>query len=440
LAIQWGGWHGHLRVGIDVWTDGYDTWTPSINVYAAVYVQCDGSFNFADNQLVTLRGNASADYNFYNGLQANQSQHLGTGVVGGQGQNYGGGPNYYFEARLSGAYNGASPSVGVNFWLPARPPRVPAPPGVPFYRDVTATTAFPDFGGSPDDGGRGIDAYDYHLATDPNFNNVIRVTRHPATATDLAPGTTYWGRSFAHNAVGWSGPSGASAFTTTNFQTSVPTISGLGADAATLNWAAPWGGNPVSYEFQVATDSNFANVVQGAYNPSWGTSRVLPGLLPGTRYWARLRSGTSSGWGAWSGAVEFTTLAFATDAPTVTDIGPDTATVKWVAPAGATPVGYHLQLATNSAMTAGLQNFESSSWATLRQLLGLAPASKYWVRVRSKTASGYGSWSSVTAFESLSGAKIRRGNTWVDAPVFVRSGGRWVVAKVNKRVNGAWVL
>lgn len=131
MAIQWGGFHGHLRLGLEVWTDGYTWNTPSINVYIATYVQVDSVWNFNDNQTVTLTGSIGATYNFLNNMQANQVRHLGTAIIPNQGQNPNGGPTYNFHAQLSGAYNGAAPSVATSFWLPPRPPPPNSPPYPP---------------------------------------------------------------------------------------------------------------------------------------------------------------------------------------------------------------------------------------------------------------------------------------------------------------------
>lgn len=345
MAISWGGFaNGRLRVGIEVWTDGYDTWTPSINVYVAVYIETAG-WNYNDAQSVTLSGAVGYTWNFQNTLGNYQTRHIGTYTIGGQGQSYGGGPDYYFHAQLNGAYDGSNAAHAVSFRLPPRPIRVPSPPGVPSYSSITATSAMVDFAGSGDHGGSGVDSYVFHLATDANFANVIRNQAGPSVATGLAPGTRYWARSYAHNAAGWSGASGSSSFVTSAFGTAAPTISGIGPDSATVNWTAPSGGTPTGYQVQWAKDVNF---------------------------------------------------------------------------------------------TSALQTYEGNTWATSRQLTALSPATKYWTRVRSRTSTGWGDWSAATTFDTLSGAKVRRNGAWVDAPVYARVGGQWVVAKVWKRVNGAW--
>lgn len=444
MAVTWGGWSGHLRVGIEVVNDNYNTYTPSINVYVRTFVQCDSSWSFADNQTVTLSGSVGAVYNFYNGLQANQIMQVGSYTIAHQGQSYGGGPDYSFTARLSGAYNGAAPSVTVGYRLPARPTRPPAPPSSnPAFSSITATSVSVSWGGTSDAGGLAPDADELQVSANSGFTAVVHDSTQSGSSrsvTGLAPNTTYWARSRIHNAAGWSGWSGVTSFSTTSFATGAPSVTDVAADAGTVNWVAPTGGTPTRYDLQYARDSAFTNSVQLISSTTWDTSRRITGLVPGATYYVRVRSGTSTGFGSWSPATSFVTSSFLTQSPTITDLGPDAATANWVAPTGATPTGFELQWAKDSAFTVGLQTVTSTTWRTSQRMSNLSPATRYWVRIRSNTATGYGSYSKATQFDTLSGAKIRRGATWVDAPVWVLVGGQWKVAKVWKRKNGAWVL
>lgn len=131
MAIQWGGFNGHLRVGIQWSTESYTYATASIDVYIDTYVQCDSTYSFNDSQTVTLSGSRSATYNFSNTLGPNQQIYLGRQTIGSQGQSPNGGPTYTANAVLSGAFNGASPSVSTSFSLPAKPPNPNSPPNVP---------------------------------------------------------------------------------------------------------------------------------------------------------------------------------------------------------------------------------------------------------------------------------------------------------------------
>lgn len=349
MTLQWGEYHGHLRLGIDVTTDPYDTYTPHIDVRAAIYVQCSPSFNFSDNQTVTVSGSRTATFSFFNGLQAGQVLHVGTVTIADQGQNYNGGPTYRFRADLSGAFNGASPTQEVYFTLPPRPKRLPAPPS-PGPQPITVS----------------------------------------ATSVSLT-----WGRSPDYG-----------------------------------------GGTPNADRLQISTVSGFSSLVHDS--TAVGNSRSVGGLAPGVTYWARAAVRTEVGWSGWSATTQFRTSSLAMSTPAVSQVGPDSATVSWVAPSSGTAEGYELQLSTDPGFTSGLASYRGTS--TSRILSALAPGTAYWVRVRATTSSGSGPWSSAASFQTLSGARVRVNGAWVDGVAYARVNGAWVIAKVHKRVNGAWVL
>lgn len=351
MAITWGG-NGTLRVGLEVWTDGYDTWTPSINVYIDVYVGSD-NYDYGDNQTIVLSGSVGATFNFFNDLPKvpNAVKYVGRATIANQGQSYGGGPGYSFHAQLSGAFNGAAPAVDVGFTLPPRPIRPPAPPSSnPAFSSITATSAVVSWGGTSDAGGSSPDADQLQVSANSGFTAIVR-------------------------------------------------------------------------------DST-----QG------GSSRPVSGLAPGTTYWARSRIHNAAGWSGWSGTTSFTTQSFQVAQPTITNLNPDKLTLNWTAPSGGTPTGYQIQRSTSSDFTANLTTITSTSWATSREITGLSPATTYSSRVRANTASGYGAWSPAASAQTLSGAKVRQGGTWVNAVVYVRDAGAWKLAKVYKRVGGAWQL
>lgn len=312
MTIVWGGFTNHLRIGIDCWTDGYDTYTPTINVYVDVYVQCDSSFNFDDSQTAVLSGNASGSWTFQNTLQANQSVFVGRAVIGGQGQSYGGGPTYSFSAVLNGVYLGAGPSVGRTFDLPPRPIRAPNQPGAPAVNaGPTATTVGITYASPTDVGGSGLD-YSWLQVGTSNFGGVFYDNQTPGwvgrSLTGLAPNITYYARAAAHNAAGWGPFSGVGSFTTTSYAVATPTLSNINPDSLTVTWAAPSDpAGPSSYELQYATDAGFTSPT--TLSGGWATSRTVTGLTPATAYYFRVRANPGTGWGAYSPAATTSTLS-----------------------------------------------------------------------------------------------------------------------------------
>lgn len=652
MAINWGGWTNHLRIGLDIWTDGYDTYTPSINIYCAVHLQVDASFNFNDSQTVHVRVSSSVfgglpegsrDITFQNTLANGASRHIVTTTIANNQQSYGGGPTYTFAANMDGVYLGAGPSHIVNFDLPPRPTRAPAPPrsapvassiqssqaylawgtttdaggltliedriqvatdsafsdvvhlstvagasaktvtglppgrklyaraavrnskgwsgwsatgtfttltrvasapGAPSFSNATATSVVAAWADSADYGGATPSGYRLQFSTKADFTSVVydnTQANRSRTVSGLTPGTTYWARVLTVNSAGNSAWSAAQSVSTAIRATSAPgkpTFSGVTPTGMTVSWTAPtdFGGSaPTSYRLQLATDSAFSALIydQSANN----LSRAVSGLTPGSAYYARVLavnaagnsawSGVSStGTGArvatapgipvwadvtpttaslawadssdyggaaptgyrlvvatdsgltqvvhdsttpartrsvsglapdklyyarvltenevgdspWSGISTATTGAFATTGIAVGAIGSDTATISWTTPVGATATGYEVQYATSADFTSGVQTVTSETWANEQVLAALSPATGYWARVRSNTDSGYGAWSSAVSFQTLSGAKIRRNGEWVEAVAYVRQGGAWVIAQVHKRKNGAWVV
>ncbi len=312
MAIVWGGWNGHLRVGIDVWTDGYDTNTPSINVYVAVHVQCDSTWNFSDQQSLVLSGNIGGTWNFFNGLQQNQSVHVGTYTIGGQGQNYNGGPTYWFHAQLTGAYNGAAPNCGINWTLPARPANVPTAPGI-WVDQVGASSARINIGGA-DGRGAGIEEYQVHVSLPgggwpPYTAEWSGGTR---TVTGLQPATSYNSEVRARNRVGWGPYAYSGMFTTGAVPPGVPggfTVSDVTQTGAKLAWTAPGsGGSAITgYTVQLATDSGFTSNLKSM--DTQALNLTLSGLIPGTRYWTRVRANNAAGSGTFTVSKELVALA-----------------------------------------------------------------------------------------------------------------------------------
>jgi hypothetical protein len=188
-------------------------------------VQVDSSWNFNDSQTVTLSGSVGGSWTFQNTMGANGTAAFGPAVIGGQGQNYGGGPVYTVTAVLSGIYLGpggnGTASVTSSFALPARPPNVPTNPGVA-VDSVTATSARVVVFAS-DGRGAAVDAYQTAISLPGgNWGGWSQSWfGGTGTATGLQPNTYYECAAQAHNWVGWSGWT-YSSFTTAGTAPSVP--------------------------------------------------------------------------------------------------------------------------------------------------------------------------------------------------------------------------
>lgn len=312
-----GGESGHEQVGINVFTDGYDTNTPSINVYWDFYAR-SVNWGFADNQTLTVWGSVSGTFNFFFNVGGGiADQYVGRLTIFNQGQSYGGGPTYTVSAQISGSYLGATPGCTVSFALPAKPANVPTAPGVS-VSNVTTNSAKVNVSAS-DGRGSAVTSYLVQVSSTSSFNSIVATLGGTGTVSGLSPNTPYWVRARAHNAVGDSAFSGTQTFTTGATVPGTPT--GVGSNSITQNSAnitftAPGanGGSAITgYDVQLATDANFS---VGIINKSVTASpAAVTGLVPGTKYWARVRAKNAVGAGTYSGSITLTTL---TGTPTIT--------------------------------------------------------------------------------------------------------------------------
>lgn len=312
MAIEWGGWSGHMRVGIDVWTDNYDTNTPSINIYIATWIQIDSSWSFNDAQTMNYSGSIGGSTNYQNNLGANQTYQVSTLTIYNQGQSYGGGPTYTFGASVSGHYQGATPGHTRYFTLPAKPANVPTAPGIGV--DSVTSTSARVLVYAPDPRGSNIEEYQTAISLPgPDWGAwTTSFGGGTGTATGLSPATTYQAATRARNGVGWSAWAYSGNFTTGATVPGTPVLSApsnVGQTTADLSWTTPSnGGSAITdYTVQIATDSGFTQGVQNLTFPS--SPSTLTNLVPGTQYWARVRANNGVGAGSYTAAQSFTTLA-----------------------------------------------------------------------------------------------------------------------------------
>lgn len=315
-GIQWGGWSGRLRLGVNVRWEDIGPYTETSHVWADFYYGTNGWGYDTDNTLSFggSLGGAWA-YHLYSPYASSVTTLIGTYDMGVQGTSYGGGPSWNLSAWTSPAYNGDAPSVTYGFTLPARGASRPSAPAAPSIFNITSSSAYV-WWPAPADNGAGIDAYQVQIAYDPGFTNLFVQSQVYGATTfyGLAAATPYYARVVAHNPIDWSdwGP-GTLFVTTPTFPSapSTPDVWAVNPDSVTLGWSAPGynGGSPITgYTVQVSPSSGFETAT--TVYPGNVTSCTVTGLQPGAHYYARVSaSNGAAGAGPWSGIRQFDTLS-----------------------------------------------------------------------------------------------------------------------------------
>ena len=446
MAIQWGTTDQKQRNGIDITVTAESS--EAIRVDVEYYTQ-SREWGFNDSQTMTLRGHFDKVINF---TFSTPSGSTTTRKVHTESfrweKRYSGGPTYSFGAKISGQYLGGTPDVVRSFTVPTKESAPPNAPTINLMsvdgRDLSFSWAE---GGT---NGAAITQHQIQISTSSSFTSYdsIVTTNNYATFTSLLPSTTYYARARSDSSKGWSSFSGTRSISTQSPPSAptAPTFSEVGGTSITWGFSAPSsnGGQPItSYGLQVSADPSFR------FDATWettgtSTSRTSGSLTPGTTYYARVRAGNKVGWGSWSGTRSVTTLGYpsAPGTPYITVLGPDFATIAWAGSEfnGGTPIiEYQIQVALDAAFSIG-SSAPTTGLSLSRQYVGLLPGRTYYARARSRNAVGWGNWSGVRTFQTLSGAKVLSNGSWVNAKAYVLVNGVWTIARVQKRVNGAWVL
>lgn len=322
MAIEWGSYDGHLRVGIDVTISpanpSYSDTT--VKVTWTFYADSDG-WNFSDN---------NENYHYWgDGFDTTASfdNHItGSAVkVATHSQTYGISSNSGSKtanAHLSGVYNGASPTKARSINLPNRPAAPVKPPSAgeaPSASSITASSALISWAPPTDNGGEGVDQYRLQVDNNssfatPKYDATFSGSGSDSrTATGLDPNTTYYARVVAHNSAGWGDwtLSTYCPFTTLGTAPSTPgtpTLSAKAQNSLTVSWKASTanGGGTVSYSLQYDTSSSFTSPT--TLTPS-GTSQKINSLATATTYFFRVRASNTGGTSSYTPTFAATTLA-----------------------------------------------------------------------------------------------------------------------------------
>jgi hypothetical protein len=257
----------------------------------------------------------------------------------------------------------------------------------------------------------GATTYHVQVSISPGFATVLAddstLTGTSKQASGLTNNTLYYWRVRAKNAGGWGSYSTARSFTTVAAVPATPTPAAP-ADTAknvsltpTLSWNAVTGA--ATYHVQVSISSGFVTTLVDDSTLTV-TSKQLSGLLNNTAYYWRVRAKNAGGWGSYSTAQSFTTVAAVPAAPTLA-VPADTAknvsltpTLSWNAVTGATT--YHVQVSISSGFATVLVD-DSTQTGTSKQVSGLANGTPHYWRVRGKNAGGWGAYSTARMFTTV---------------------------------------
>jgi|GEM_PF-1744691 len=317
MAIDWGTTDSHLRVGIEIDPSpgSVGKGTTSVELTIRYYVQAV-DYGWADDQTLTLTGEFTGSVNYRmssdysetrSNLVATRSKTVST--------SYSSSTRISVGARVSGAYNGATPSVSTSYTVAKRPPSAPDKPNTPTMGAISYEAAWVD--STPNDNnGDSVDLIQYQWSESSGFGSSRSDTQTPWAAyrmANLDRATTYYVRVRARNSAGWSDWSSARSFKTDptkpDKQNSSLNVSSITPTSARASWGTPnnGGSSITGFDVQRATNSGFSS---GVVTRSTSDSPYdWTGLTPGQDYWVRSRAKNGVGAADWSPGQKFTTLS-----------------------------------------------------------------------------------------------------------------------------------
>ncbi|PKL85416.1 MAG: hypothetical protein CVV22_08390, partial [Ignavibacteriae bacterium HGW-Ignavibacteriae-1] len=316
---------------------------------------------------------------------------------------------YYWRLRSKSATQTSDWSSGFNFTTEPRllPPAMTSP-----INNATDIVIDADLEWNS---ATGASSYDLEIATDANFNNIVKTANSLAASSysltnvpaDYA--NQYYWRLRSKSATQTSDWSSGFNFTTEPrllppaMTSPINNATDIVIDAD-LEWNSATGAS--SYDLEIATDANFNNLVKNENNlaaTSYSLTNV-PADYANQYYW-RLRSKSASQTSDWSSGFNFTTEpqllppVMTLPANNATDIVID-ADLEWNSATGAS--SYDLQVASDASFNNIIENVNSLA-ATIYSLTNI-PAdydSQYYWRLRSKSATQTSDWSSGRNFTTI---------------------------------------
>lgn len=230
---------------------------------------------------------------------------------------------------------------------------------------------------------------DRRVGSGGSWSSVTYSSTNSYTDNGLSVGSSYSYRIRAYNSNGFSSYSAivTASTGTVPSTTSISTVPSL--TSISLSWIKVLGAD--GYQLQRSTSSNSGFSTVATISSGSTVSYNNTGLPSGTRYYYRIRAfKTYSGddaYSSWSSVVNVTTL-FQISVPSGLSLSTseNQVTANWNNVADET--GFLLEIATNSAFTANLQNATLGINVTTHTFTGLSYETTYYVRIKAKGLAG----------------------------------------------------
>ena len=286
MAIQWGPRTGSIngqffQLGVDVSISG-------ATVSVAYYFWADAPIA-QQGLILTKTGQLSGTQSFaaWSAGQVSIGSWSFTGVRG---------QTYTVGGRVTGTYNGLSPSVSTTVQIPSL---VPGKMAKPVISSITKDSA--RITGKAPSSGSAITRYNLMLALDAAGARVFRDTTGTSPVFDagnLPSNQTFWVWMRAENSAGWGAWSDSIVFTTVASGPAAPTavrVESISGARYEIRWTPnPTANAPYTYQnVQRRTDLGDWVTISGQLS---GTqSLYFNGVLPNHRYEWRVVAGNSGG-------------------------------------------------------------------------------------------------------------------------------------------------
>jgi hypothetical protein len=184
--------------------------------------------------------------------------------------------------------------------------------------------------------------------------------------------------------------------------------SNIAYQSADLSWAAPGGGSPVGYQWEVRTSgaggSGATGLVSSGNTVAPTTTTSVSGLSGGTTYYYYVRTDCGSGdYSLWAGNSFITVACNLPTGVAASGVTATGATISWSAPAVGSPTGYEWEVRTSGAAGSGATGLaasgSTSSPTVTATVSGLTPSTTHYIYIRSVCYSGFNSsWTTSVAF------------------------------------------